>query len=149
MSESTYTIKGTLVKGKGYSYNLNNKHDANHLCERLNNYEKTIQQNNNLDLVLKQLTQIQMSVKILEHEINKVQETLNACPDRHPWKQKDKRGPNLLRVTGPWNRSQKIRLRRLCLRWKGSIRVQDNTWLRRINTGQPSIQRSHKPSWKL
>ena len=79
-----YTIKGTLVKGKGYSYNLNNKHDANHLCERLNNYEKTIQQNNNLDLVLKQLTQIQMSVKILEHEINKVQETLNACPDRHP-----------------------------------------------------------------
>ena len=84
VNQPIYTIKGTLVKGKGYSYNLNNKHDANHLCERLNNYEKTIQQNNNLDLVLKQLTQIQMSVKILEHEINKVQETLNACPDRHP-----------------------------------------------------------------
>ena len=78
----TYTIiKQTTVKGHGYSYQLNNKKDAQKLCQTLNQYEKTTTLNNNIeqqhDHLTKQIIQLQMSIKIIEHEINTIGETIN------------------------------------------------------------------------
>jgi septal ring factor EnvC (AmiA/AmiB activator) len=78
----TYTIiKQTTVKGHGYSYQLNNKKDAQKLCQTLNQYEKTTTLNHNIeqqhDHLTKQIIQLQMSIKIIEHEINTIGETIN------------------------------------------------------------------------
>lgn len=78
-----YTTKNTLVKGQGYSYNLNNKHDANKLCEKLNNYEttitnlkKTIQTENNLDKLHQQVIALQMDLKVVQEDLDKIKELL-------------------------------------------------------------------------
>ena len=78
-----YTTKNTLVKGQGYSYNLNNKHDANKLCEKLNNYEttitnlkKTIQTENNLDKLHQQVIALQMDIKNCQSDLDKIKELL-------------------------------------------------------------------------
>ena len=78
-----YTTKNTLVKGQGYSYNLNNKHDANKLCEKLNNYEttitnlkKTIQTETNLDKLHQQVIALQMDIKNCQSDLDKIKELL-------------------------------------------------------------------------
>ena len=78
-----YTTKNTLVKGQGYSYNLNNKHDANKLCEKLNNYEttitnlkKTIQTETNLEKLHQQVIALQMDLKVVQEDLNKIKELL-------------------------------------------------------------------------
>lgn len=78
-----YTTKNTLVKGEGYSYNLNNKHDANKLCEKLNNYEttitnlkKTIQTETNLDKLHQQVIALQMDLKVVQEDLDKIKELL-------------------------------------------------------------------------
>ena len=78
-----YTTKNTLVKGQGYSYNLNNKHDANKLCEQLNNYEttitnlkKTIQTETNLDKLHQQVIALQMDLKVVQEDLDKIKELL-------------------------------------------------------------------------
>jgi uncharacterized membrane protein len=78
-----YTTKNTLVKGQGYSYNLNNKHDANKLCEKLNNYEttitnlkKTIQTETNLDKLHQQVIALQMDLKVVQEDLDKIKELL-------------------------------------------------------------------------
>ena len=75
--------KNTLVKGQGYSYNLNNKHDANKLCEKLNNYEttitnlkKTIQTETNLDKLHQQVIALQMDIKNCQSDLDKIKELL-------------------------------------------------------------------------
>lgn len=78
-----YTTKNTLVKGQGYSYNLNNKHDANKLCEKLNNYEttitnlkKTIQTETNLEKLHQQVIALQMDLKVVQEDLDKIKELL-------------------------------------------------------------------------
>ena len=78
-----YTTKNTLVKGQGYSYNLNNKHDATKLCEKLNNYEttitnlkKTIQTETNLDKLHQQVIALQMDIKNCQSDLDKIKELL-------------------------------------------------------------------------
>lgn len=64
-----YTVKGTLVKGNGYSYNLNNKHDAQKLCDTLNTYAEK-------DNLQKYIVKIMMDISILQHDINTLKEAL-------------------------------------------------------------------------
>ena len=78
-----YTTKNTLVKGQGYSYNLNNKHDANKLCEQLNNYEttitnlkKTIQTETNLEKLHQQVIALQMDLKVVQEDLDRIKELL-------------------------------------------------------------------------
>ena len=77
----TYTVQNTLVKGNGYSYNLNRKIDAERLCHTLNQYEKTITLQQNLeeqfDNITKQIIQLKLSVNTLKDEINTLGDTRN------------------------------------------------------------------------
>ena len=38
-----YKVKVSRVYGNGYSYNLTNQHDAERLCQTLNELENTVQ----------------------------------------------------------------------------------------------------------
>lgn len=80
-SESTYKVQNTLVKGKGYSYNLNSKIDAKRLCNTLNTYEKTLTLHQNLDKqfdqIQKQLIQLNMTLQILNDEIKTLTGDIN------------------------------------------------------------------------
>lgn len=82
MSESPYTIKGTRVKGNGWSYNLNNQKDAIKLCEVLNNYENITQLNKNIeqqyDTITKQLIQIKLRIGTLNEEIQRLEEEIQC-----------------------------------------------------------------------
>ena len=84
----TYTIiKQTTVKGHGYSYQLNNKKDAQKLCQTLNQYEKTQTLNHNIEQqyhkITKQLIQTQLSLKILQHDIEQLnKEVKNVSPNK-------------------------------------------------------------------
>ena len=78
-----YTTKNTLVKGQGYSYNLNNKHDANKLCEKLNNYEttitnlkKTIQTETNFEKLHQQVIALQMDITQIQNDLDKIKELI-------------------------------------------------------------------------
>lgn len=78
MSELTYNREGSRVYGNGQSYNCTNNVTATELCNTLNQLSDTIELYNNttaqLDKISKQCVQIQMSVKILETEVNKLSE---------------------------------------------------------------------------
>ena len=78
MSELTYNREGSRVYGNGQSYNCTNNVTATELCNKLNNLTETITLYNNttqqLEKISKQCIQIQMSVKILETEVNKLSE---------------------------------------------------------------------------
>ena len=78
-----WKIQGSRVYGNGQSYNLNNKHDANKLCEKLNNYEttitnlkKTIQTETNLDKLHQQVIALQMDLKVVQEDLDKIKELL-------------------------------------------------------------------------
>ena len=74
----TYKCQGSRVYGDGASYNCTNNVTATELCNKLNNLTETITLYNNttqqLEKISKQCIQIQMSVKILETEVNKLSE---------------------------------------------------------------------------
>ena len=78
MSELTYNREGSRVYGNGASYNCTNNVTATELCNKLNNLTETITLYQNttaqLEKISKQCIQIQMSVKILETEVNKLSE---------------------------------------------------------------------------
>ena len=78
MSELTYNREGSRVYGNGQSYNCTNNVTATELCNTLNKLSDTIELYNNttaqLEKISKQCVQIQMSVKILETEVNKLSE---------------------------------------------------------------------------
>ena len=80
MNKSTYKQKGSSVHGNGKRYNLTNVASAIDLCNTLNNLTGTLELYKNttkqLEKISKQTTQIQMSIKILESEVNKLQEMI-------------------------------------------------------------------------
>ena len=82
MSESTYTINGTRVKGEGWSYNLTNQKDAIKLCETLNHYQKTHQLNTQIekqyDTITKQLIQIKLSIGTLTEEVQRLEKEIQC-----------------------------------------------------------------------
>lgn len=80
MSESTYTVKGTRVKGQGWSYNLTNQKDAERLCHTLNTYHATHirqkQTEHKIDKITKTLIQLQLTNGILTEELKKLHEEI-------------------------------------------------------------------------
>ena len=84
MSESNkkWKIQGSRVYGKGHSYNCHNRVTAEQLYHTLTQYEKDYQTyqgiNKQYDNITKQIIQLQLSVKILEHEINTLQEVVQS-----------------------------------------------------------------------
>ena len=84
MKQDHVTIKGTLVRDhkRKYAYNLTNKHDATILCQTLNQAYTILDTYKNIteqyDNITKQIIQLQLSVKILEHEINTLQEVVQS-----------------------------------------------------------------------
>ena len=84
MSESTnkWNITGSRVysNGEGKSFNLTNKITAEQLYNILTEYEKTVQltesTDTKLDQIQKQTIQIQMTLNILQHDLNKLKEAL-------------------------------------------------------------------------
>ena len=84
MSESSkeWKIQGSRVYGKGHSYNCHNKVTAEQLYHTLTQYEKDYQTYKGIakqyDRITQNILQLQMSVKILEHEINTLQEVVQS-----------------------------------------------------------------------
>ena len=84
MSESTnkWRITGSRVysNGEGKSYNLTNRITAEQLYNTLTEYEKTVQltesTDTKLDNITKQVIQIQMTLNILQHDLDKLKEAL-------------------------------------------------------------------------
>ena len=85
-----WKITGSRVYGDGASYNCTNKVTATDLQNRLNNYEQTIntletlqlQYNtiqNKLDTITKNVIQAQMTLTILQEDINKLKKELEIC----------------------------------------------------------------------
>ena len=71
-----YTLKGTLVKGKGISYNLNNRHDAIHLCNTLNQYETQLNHQINYEKLKQQIIILQMGITQIQDDLNKIKELI-------------------------------------------------------------------------
>ena len=75
-------IQGARVysKGAGKSYNCSNKITAQDLYHTLTEYEKTVQltesTDTKLDNITKQVIQIQMTLNILQHDLDKLKEAL-------------------------------------------------------------------------
>lgn len=73
-----YRVSNTMVQGDGVSYTLNNKFDAEQLCKQLNNYETTIQNtkntNNTINKLEKQVTQLKLTINLLDEEIQQMKE---------------------------------------------------------------------------
>ena len=78
MSEQPYRVQGSRVYGEGQSYNCVNIVTAEQLCSTLNKYYSTKELINNTstqyDKLNKQLIQINMTLKVLEDEINTLSE---------------------------------------------------------------------------
>jgi arsenate reductase-like glutaredoxin family protein len=78
MSEQPYKVQGSRVYGEGQSYNCVNIVTAEQLCSTLNKYYSTKELINNTstqyDKLNKQLIQINMTLKVLEDEINTLSE---------------------------------------------------------------------------
>ena len=73
-----WRIQGSRVYGDGKSYNCHNKVTAQDLLNTLTQYEQVQQQvhetSQKYDKITKQLIQIQMSLRILEEEIQTLKE---------------------------------------------------------------------------
>ena len=69
-------------KGKGRSYNCTNIATAKDLHTILTNYENTTTLTQNIheqyDTIIRHMLQLQMSIKILEHEITTLQEVIQC-----------------------------------------------------------------------
>ena len=78
MSEQPYKVQGSRVYGEGQSYNCVNIVTAEQLCSTLNKYYSTKeiinQTSTQYDKLNKQLIQINMTLKVLEDEINTLSE---------------------------------------------------------------------------
>ena len=71
-----WKLTDNRVHGHGQNYTLPNKITAKQLYKTLTNYEKTTTLNNNIeqqhDKITKQLIQTQLSLKILQHDIEQL-----------------------------------------------------------------------------
>ena len=76
VNQPPYKIKGTLVHGQGYGYNLTSKIDAEKLCTTLNELHIKTQQyttiNTKLDEITRQIIQLKLTINILDEEIQKL-----------------------------------------------------------------------------
>lgn len=81
MSESTYKTEGSRVYGQGNSYNCTNIVTAKELCTQLNNYEtikkQTLKTEQKLDKIQKGVIQLQMTLKILQSDLDKIKKELD------------------------------------------------------------------------
>ena len=81
-----WKIQGSRVYGNGQSYNCTNKITAEQLHNTLTTYEKTVELNKNIeqqfDKLTRQVIQVQMTLKILDDEINNLASDINAIKDR-------------------------------------------------------------------
>lgn len=79
MKQTHATIKGTIVRdhNRKYSYNLTNKHDAQILCNTLNQAYTILDTYKNIetqyDNITKQIIQLKLTINILSEEINQLQ----------------------------------------------------------------------------
>jgi hypothetical protein len=71
-----YKVKNTMVKGKGHSYNLNNKFDAVHLARTLNQYENETNHNENYEQLKQQIIALQMDISQCQHDLDKIKEII-------------------------------------------------------------------------
>ena len=73
--------KTFTVKGNKHSFTINNKHDAEKLCNTLNTLEQTIQLHQNLDKqydqITRQVIQLKLTINTLKEEINHLGDTIN------------------------------------------------------------------------
>lgn len=85
MKTKPYTIKGSLVKDHIHkrSYNLTSRIDAETLCNTLTQYENKIetlqaqiQTENNLEKLRQQAIALQMDLKVVQEDLNKIKELL-------------------------------------------------------------------------
>lgn len=85
-SESTYRVQGSRVYGNGQSYNVTNRVTAEQLANTLNQYEKTVRLNNNIDQqydrIQKQLIQVNMTLNILNTEIKTLTSGINELNNK-------------------------------------------------------------------
>ena len=81
-----WKIQGSRVYGNGQSYNCTNKITAEQLHNTLTTYEKTVELNKKIeqqfDKLTRQVIQVQMTLKILDDEINNLTSDINAIKDR-------------------------------------------------------------------
>ena len=82
VNQPKWNITGSRVysNGEGKSYNCTNKITAQDLYHTLTEYEKTVQltesTDTKLDNITKQVIQIQMTLNILQHDLDKLKEAL-------------------------------------------------------------------------
>ena len=81
-----WKIQGSRVYGNGQSYNCTNRVTAEQLHNTLTTYEKTTELNKNIeqqfDKLTRQVIQVQMTLKILDDEINNLTSDINAIKNR-------------------------------------------------------------------
>ena len=87
MSESTtWHLQGSRVYGNGKSFNCSNKITAEQLYCTLTEYEKTVTLTQNteqkLDNITKGVIHIQMSLNILQADVDKLKKELNICKSK-------------------------------------------------------------------
>lgn len=83
MKEPTYKIQGSRVYGNGMSINCTNIVTAETLQNTLNNYENKITElqsqltiNNNINKIQQTTTALQMDLKVVQDDIDKLKELL-------------------------------------------------------------------------
>ena len=82
VNQPKWNITGSRVysNGEGKSYNCTNKITAQDLYHTLTTYEQSIQLSEStdtkLDNITKQVIQIQMTLNILQHDLDKLKEAL-------------------------------------------------------------------------
>jgi len=78
---SKWKIQGSRVYGNGQSYNCTNKVTAEQLHNTLNNYEKTVNLQSNIDKqfdnITRQLIQTNLSLNILKDDMERLTKELN------------------------------------------------------------------------
>ena len=78
MNKKPYQVQGSRVYGEGQSYNCLNNITAEQLCSTLNQYYSTKeiinQTSKHYEKLNKQLIQINMTLRVLEDEINTLSE---------------------------------------------------------------------------
>jgi hypothetical protein len=74
--KEVYKVSNTMVKGKGHSYNLNNKFDAIHLAKTLNQYEKDCKHQENYEALKQQIIALQMDISNCQADLDKIKEMI-------------------------------------------------------------------------
>lgn len=78
MTDEKFTIKDTLVRDhiRGYSYQLNSRIDAEHLCRTLTEYETEKQNDIIYEKIRQQIIALQMDISNCQADLNKIKELI-------------------------------------------------------------------------